>query len=84
MCYGSLTAAAFDQIRQNGANTPLLVIHLREAVARIAEYVRLPAQAEVLAAQLRINAENAEREIARPSDQADMKKRIKSARQVLE
>lgn len=81
--YGNLTAAAFDQIRQNGADKPLVVIHLLEALARIAEHVRLPAQAEVLAAQLRIIAEDAEREIAGPSDQADMKKRIESTRKVL-
>ena len=82
--YASLTAAAFDQIRQNGADKPLIVIHLLKALDRIAEHVRLPAQAEVLAAQLRIVAEDAEREIVSPSDQADMNARIKRTRQVLE
>jgi uncharacterized membrane protein len=82
--YASLTETAFDQIRQNGSDKPLVVIHLLEALARIAEHVRLPAQTAVLAKQLRIIEEDAEREIASPSDRADVKVRIEKVRQAIE
>lgn len=82
--YASLTEAAFDQIRQNGADKPLVVIHLLEALARIAEHVRLPSQTAVLTKQLRIIEEDAEREIASPSDRADVKVRIENVRQAIE
>jgi uncharacterized membrane protein len=82
--YASLMETAFDQIRQNGADKPLVVIHLLEALARIAEHVSLPAQAAVLAKQLRIIEEDAEREIASPSDRADVKVRAEKAREIVE
>jgi uncharacterized membrane protein len=82
--YATLTEAAFDQIRQNGADKPLVVIHLLEALARIAEHVRLPAQTAVLAKQLRIIEEDAEREIASLSDRADVKVRVENVRQAIE
>jgi uncharacterized membrane protein len=81
--YASLMETAFDQIRQNGADKPLVVIHLLEALARIAEHVRLPAQAAVLAKQLRTIEEDAEREIASPSDRADVKVRAEKAREIV-
>jgi uncharacterized membrane protein len=82
--YASLTEAALDQIRQNGADKPLVVIHLLEAVARIAEHVSLPSQIEVLLKQLRTIEEDAGREIASPSDRADVKARVEKAREIVE
>jgi uncharacterized membrane protein len=82
--YASLTEAALDQIRQNGADKPLVVIHMLEALARIAEHVRLPSQAQVLLKQLRTIEEDAGRQIANPSDRADVKARIENVRQVIE
>ena len=66
--YASLARTAFDQIRQNGADKPLVVIHLLEAVARIAEHVSLSSQVEVLTEQLRVIEEDAGREIASTSE----------------
>jgi uncharacterized membrane protein len=82
--YASLTEAALDQIRQNGADKPLVVIHLLEAIARIAEHVSLPSQVEVLLKQLRIIEEDAGREIANGSDRADVKARVGKAREIVE
>lgn len=82
--YMTLTGAALDQIRQNGADKPLVVIHLLEAIARIAEHVMLPSQVEVLREQLRIIGEDAEREIASPADQADVRERIEKTHCAIE
>jgi uncharacterized membrane protein len=82
--YASLTGAALDQIRQNGADKPLVVIHLLEALARIAEHVSFPSQVAVLAEQLRMIEEDAEREIASSSDQAAVKARVEETRRAVE
>jgi uncharacterized membrane protein len=82
--YASLTEAALDQIRQNGADKPLVVIHLLEALARIAEHVRLPSQVQVLLKQLQTIEEDAGREIANGSDRADVKARVEKAREIVE
>lgn len=82
--YMTLTGAALDQIRQNGADKPLVVIHLLEAIARIAEHVTLPSQVKMLREQLRIIGEDAEREIASPADQADVRERIEKTYRAVE
>jgi uncharacterized membrane protein len=82
--YASLTEAALDQIRQNGAGKPFVVIHLLEALARIAEHVRLPSQAQVLLEQLRRIEEDAGREIASASDRAAVRVRIEKTRHAIE
>jgi uncharacterized membrane protein len=82
--YASLTEAALDQIRQNSADKPLVVIHLLEAVARIAEHVRLPSQVQVLLKQLQTIEEDAGREVANGSDRADVKARVEKAREIVE
>lgn len=61
--YSGLIGASFNQIRQNGTGTPIIVLHLLEAIERIAHHVLLPeqhaalsehAEAIMRAAQLRI------------------------------
>lgn len=84
LSYASLTGVAFDQIRQNGSDKPLVVIHLIEAVVRIADHLRLPAQIAMLDEQLGIIAEDATRDIAGASDQAVVKARLEKARQAVE
>ena len=82
--YMTLTGAALDQIRQNGADKPLVVIHLLEAIARISEHVKLLSQIEVLREQLQIIGEDAEREIASPADKADVRERIEKTHCAIE
>ncbi|WP_158001946.1 DUF2254 domain-containing protein [Pseudorhizobium pelagicum] len=50
--YASVVGAAFNQIRQNAASKPFVILHLIEAILRIADHVRLPEQADVLEEQL--------------------------------
>lgn len=82
--YASLTGAALDQIRQNGADKPLVVIHLLEALARIAEHASLPSQVAVLLEQLETIEEDAGREIANRSDQAVVKARSEKTRRIIQ
>lgn len=82
--YAGLINGAFDQIRQNGADKPLVVIHLLEAMVRIAEHTILPAQLEALREQLGAVIEATERRIASPSDQADVRQRSEKVRRALE
>lgn len=49
--YDGLLGAAFNQIRQHGAGLPIVVLHLLEAIERIAQHVVLPAQHAALCAQ---------------------------------
>jgi uncharacterized membrane protein len=81
--YATIIKAAFDQIRQNSADKPLVVIHQIEALSRIAEYATLPSQVEALREQLTILAEDAERGIANGSDWTAVTARIGKALQSL-
>ena len=78
--YASLLGASFDQIRQNGVDKPMIAIRLIDAMARIGPHVRLPVQLDALGEQLRIVAEAASRTVEDPSDQADVARRVASAR----
>ncbi len=74
--YASLLGAAFDQIRQNGADKPMIAIRLIDAIGRIVQHVRLPAQRDALSEQLRIVAEAAARRVEDPSDQNDVARHV--------
>lgn len=82
--HATLLNAAFDQLRQNGAKMPVIAIHLLEALARIAEHARLPEQREALREQCRIVTEAARRDIADPSDLADITRRAEAAERAVE
>lgn len=82
--YASLIGAAFDQIRQNGAGMPLVVIHLLAAIGRIAEQARLPVQRAALREQMRILMEAVARRIEDPSDRADIEQHAAAARGALD
>jgi uncharacterized membrane protein len=70
--YAGLIEADFNQIRQNGAGTPIVVLHLLEAIGRIAEHVQLPAQHAALSEQAKVIVE-----VARPRIEDDFdRKRI--------
>lgn len=81
--YASLISAAFEQIRQNGAGKPQVVIHLVEAIGRIADHAKIPSQIDALIGQLEVILNAAKREIKDPSDLATIEKRAKTVRQSL-
>lgn len=82
--YGSLIAAAFDQIRQNGADNLIIVIHLLEAIGRIAQHATLPEQREALRRQLQIIVDAARRRTPDPSDLTDIERHAEAAEAWLE
>jgi uncharacterized membrane protein len=82
--YATIIGAAFDQIRQNSAGKPLVVIHQIEALSRIGEHAALPSQREALSKQFQALAEDAEREIANASDRVAVGSRAEKAMQMLE
>lgn len=82
--YAGLIGAAFDQIRQNGADKPLIVMQQLEALARIAEHASLPAQFEALRNELNALAQDAEREIANASDTAIVRSRTEETARAIE
>jgi len=82
--YGTVIGAAFDQIRQNSTDKPLVVIHQIEALSRIGEHATLPCQFEALREQMSMLAEDAERNISNGSDRAAVKARAEKALHTLE
>ncbi len=72
--FAGLTDAAFHQIRQAGAGHPAVVIHLLEAIARVAEHARTAEEREALARHARMVAEAGLREAAEPGDRRDIER----------
>ena len=81
--YGSLIGAAFHQIRQNGGDKPLVLIHLLSAIRRIAPHVRTEDQRDALWKELDEITERAERQIADPADLAKIEEHVRAASKVL-
>jgi uncharacterized membrane protein len=81
--HASLIGAAFDQIRQNGGDKPFILIHLAEAVGKIAVAVRTGEQAAALREQLRLIEEAAGRRIDSPDDAGAVARRLEAAAGVL-
>ncbi|MBM1171523.1 DUF2254 domain-containing protein [Microvirga arabica] len=82
--YAGLIAAGFNQIRQNGAGMPIIVLHLLEAVERIAEHVRLPEQQEALAEQARVIVEAARSRIRDEFDRQKIEERYTTVERTLD
>lgn len=80
----SLVGAAFAQIRQNGGDKPIILIHLALAIGRIAAVVRTADQVALLRDQLHLVSETAERRIDDAGDLQTVRGRVESARQVLD
>jgi uncharacterized membrane protein len=78
--YQSLIGAAFDQIRQHGADQPIIVIHMLEAIERIADHLALPAQVEAVEAQLKAIAQAGHRRTIQVEDRDAVTRRFESAR----
>ena len=72
--FAGLIDAAFHQIRQAGADHPAVMIHMLEAVARIAEHARTAEEREALARHARMIAEAGLREAAEAGDRSDIKR----------
>jgi uncharacterized membrane protein len=81
--YASLVSAAFDQIRQNGAAKPAVIIHLIQAVERLAPHVRNKEQKQALADQLETILETARRGIPETGDRAAVEARAETAREAV-
>jgi uncharacterized membrane protein len=70
--YAGILDAAFHQIRQAAAKHPAVVIHLLEAIGRIAEHARTEEQYAALTRHAHMIAEAGLREAAEPCDRGDI------------
>jgi uncharacterized membrane protein len=82
--YATILSASFDQIRQNGTDKPLILIHLLRALEQIARCAETKEQRSALGEQVRNILADAERGIANPSDLADVQGQARQAVKVLE
>lgn len=78
--YRTLISSGFDQIRQNGDDKPVVMLHLIEAIQRIAEHVQLPEQRNALSSQLELLEPT---RIATPADADAIRRRLAMARNAL-
>ncbi|HEX2527687.1 MAG TPA: DUF2254 domain-containing protein [Geminicoccus sp.] len=74
--YDDILAAALQQIRQSAAGHPDVIITLLRAIGRIGEHVRLPEQRDALLHQARMTADGGLRDLAEPSDRADVERNL--------
>jgi uncharacterized membrane protein len=78
--HSTVMDAAFDQIRQNGGDKPLVMIHLLHALTRIASHARMDEQVALLEQTLdRIEGEIG-LSLKHPYDLASVKARLQRAR----
>ncbi|MGK7871654.1 DUF2254 domain-containing protein, partial [Falsiroseomonas sp. E2-1-a20] len=82
--FGGVLDAAFNQMRQAGAGHPAVVIHLIEAIARIAEHARTEEQCDALVRHARMIADAGHREAAEPRDREDIAQSLKMAERKLD
>lgn len=82
--YASMIGAAFDQIRQNGADKPIVLIHLLEAIGRIAPHAQTGEQHEALLKNIHILLATAERRIDDENDLDTIRRRARDAQKELE
>ncbi|PTM75878.1 DUF2254 domain-containing protein [Cereibacter johrii] len=73
--HASVLGAALDQIRQNGADKPVVAIHLLEALERLALHAALPAQVEAMRAHVDLVLEAARSQIAQEADLGAVERR---------
>ena len=81
--YAGLIGASFNQVRQNGAGIPIIVLHLLEAIERIAQHVQLPAQHAALTEQATAIIEAAQRRIKDSLDRKAIDERYQAAQRSL-
>ena len=78
--FGQVLSVAFDQIRQLGADKPLLVKHLLSALKRLAQHARLPEHRQALAAHLQAIEQAARHAEWLPYDQAQLEEQLADAK----
>lgn len=81
--YATILGAAFNQIRQNGGDKPVVLIHLIEAYSRIAPHARSRDQLAALEDGLGLLVATAERRVGDPHDLATVTDRAADARNEL-
>jgi uncharacterized membrane protein len=77
--YAGLLDAAFHQIRQAGSSHPAVLIHLLEAIARIAEHTRLNEQRLALMRHAHLIRAAGQRDVPEPADQEDIEQSFRHA-----
>jgi uncharacterized membrane protein len=82
--YNGLIQASFNQIRQYGGDQPIIVLHLIEAIGRIAEYIRLPAQHLALNEQLEVIVAGARERIEEAFDREKIEQRYREVKGLLD
>jgi uncharacterized membrane protein len=82
--YAGLIAESFNQIRQHGSHIPIIILHLLEAIERIAQHVTLPVQHSALEEQARVIVEASRRSIEDPFDTRNIEERYARAQHTLD
>lgn len=82
--YAGLLQASFSQIRQNGGDKPIIVLHLLEALERIAEHVRTKDQREALFEQFNAVMQGARRTLPEGLDREKVELRCREVEHTLE
>lgn len=82
--YEGIIQASFNQIRQYGGGTPIIVLHLLEAIGRMAEHIRLPAQHRALNEQLEIIMSAARKRITDAFDCEKIEQRYREVKRLLD
>jgi len=70
--YDGILDAAIHQIRQAGSSKPEILIHLLEAIGRIAEHARLDEQRGALARHAHLVRAAGQRDVPEPADREDI------------
>ncbi|WP_410217057.1 DUF2254 domain-containing protein [Paracoccus sp. (in: a-proteobacteria)] len=82
--HAGLLNASFSQIRQNGADKPLILIHLLKAFRAMSYCVRSDEQREALRDQVHAILEDARREVSNQADLKDVEQHAEWAMDALE
>jgi uncharacterized membrane protein len=77
--YEGVLDAAFHQIRQAGSSHPAILIHMLEAIARIAEHTQLEEQRRALIRHANLIRAAGQRDIPEPADLEDMEQSFRRA-----
>ncbi|MXQ12325.1 DUF2254 domain-containing protein [Microvirga makkahensis] len=77
--YEGILDAALHQIRQAGSSHPAILIHMLEALARMAEHTRLDEQRRALIRHANLIRAAGERDISEPADREDMEQSFRRA-----
>ena len=70
--YDTLISVAFDQIRQNGSNKPIVMIHMMQALGRVLDSAHLDVQREAVLKQMTAIREDFLAHVANSADLEDL------------